>query len=385
MSGNFKYIYNCWIKNRRFSIDKFYKHPGVEAHEHGDLVLFKYSVDYWYSACWNPTIAWDEIARAARGIVFNKKTGELLAKPYDKFFNINQVEETQLDRLPQGPFTSTEKLDGSLAVSYFHGGDLFIAGSGSLKGSIAPWATGWARENLKVQNFKPGYTYIFEVIHPDFRIVIDYGDAKCLKLTGVIHIRTNKEVSYNTLVSMGESIGCQVTPIYFFNSIEDILKECDGLPYDKEGYVVTFKNGLKVKIKGKEYRRVHKSVELITPLHFWESWDLERRCVPSNLIPDMPPYFKSKIDELGTWADKVHYGYANLIIDIYDEIMVKLGENCPPQVFYPYIAENYKKISSLLKAYHIKNMESFWTLVHKSVRPSGNVLIDVKEILGAAT
>jgi hypothetical protein len=374
------YIYNCWFKNKKYSIRKFYKHPGIEAHEHGDLVLFKYKRDYWYQVNWDPNLDWDDISKAARGIVFNRKTGELLAKPYDKFFNLNQSEETKIENLPKGPFTATKKIDGCLAISYFYKGELCIASSGSLKYDISTWATEWARKNLNVLGFIPGYTYIFEVVHPKFKIVIDYGEEENLILTGAKCIDTNKEVSYEQLMHMANMIDCDITPAYFFQSIEEVIEECKELPYTEEGYVLTYPNGLKVKVKSQAYCDVHKMIENLTPLTFWRAWDCKTREAPKDIAADLPDEFKEEIDALFRGVDNVHKGYAERIILLYNKILGELGEDCDNRVFHPYCKKNYPGEYGLLSEYHRKNMDRFWYYVHKKVRPTENEWPDVNEI-----
>jgi RNA ligase len=375
-----KYIYNCWIKKSEYTIRSFYAHPGVDAHEHEDLVLFKYTRDYWYTVNNVTTVSWDPVVSAARGIVYNRKTGELLAKPYSKFFNIGQVPETNLENLPKGPFTTTKKLDGCLGVSYKHKGELRIASSGSLKYDISQWATKWANENLKVDQFMDGYTYIFEVLHPDHKIVIDYGDEPNLVLTVVIHTETDREVSYEQLMGCGNMIDCEVTECLFFSSIEEIIEVCEELPFNEEGFVVTFSNGLKIKIKGKEYTRLHYLISDLTPLTFWRAWDIEKQAVPNNLVMNMPDEFKEEIDNLYINVERVHREYAERIIKLYDDIMLKFKDNYTDQAFYPYLKKNHKKENRFLMSYHKKDMPRFWYFVHKQVRPTDNKWPDINNI-----
>lgn len=51
-----------------------------------------------------------------RGIAFDKNTGECLARPFEKFFNLNETEFTQYDHLKNTcfQFDIFEKLDGCL-------------------------------------------------------------------------------------------------------------------------------------------------------------------------------------------------------------------------------------------------------------------------------
>src|SRR5579871_6918930 len=86
-----------------------------------DLILFNYSQMAQFSSRWN----WFELN--SRGLIFNATTGEVVARPFRKFFNYGE-------RLPL-PGTSmvevTEKVDGSLGILYREDGDYKIATRGS--------------------------------------------------------------------------------------------------------------------------------------------------------------------------------------------------------------------------------------------------------------
>ena len=64
---------------------------------------------------------WDEYTRAARGIIFNKRTGECVARPFPKFFNLGEMPESQLNKIPKDPsnYEVYDKLDGSLGILYW--------------------------------------------------------------------------------------------------------------------------------------------------------------------------------------------------------------------------------------------------------------------------
>lgn len=55
------------------------------------------------------------LRRDCRGLKFDLETGDVVAKPYHKFFNVNQLPETQIGAIDwQQPHVILEKLDGSM-------------------------------------------------------------------------------------------------------------------------------------------------------------------------------------------------------------------------------------------------------------------------------
>ena len=64
--------------------EDFKNRDGLNSQELGDLILFDYGMDI------QSNFDWDLISLNARGIVFNKVTGELVARPFPKFFNFQE-------------------------------------------------------------------------------------------------------------------------------------------------------------------------------------------------------------------------------------------------------------------------------------------------------
>ena len=53
----------------------------ISSHRQGHLIGFKYTNETIYAQ------DWDEVTLNARGIAFNELTGEVVARPFKKFFN----------------------------------------------------------------------------------------------------------------------------------------------------------------------------------------------------------------------------------------------------------------------------------------------------------
>ena len=52
--------------------------------------------------------------------------------------------------------------------------------------------------------------------------------------------------------------------------MRDLMAHAKQLPRSQEGFVLRFANGLRLKVKGDEYKRIHALISRVTPLAMWE-------------------------------------------------------------------------------------------------------------------
>ena len=358
----------------KMNIQSFYDHPFVQATELEDLVIFNYTRECQFEKMW------DEITLAARGIIFNKVTGKLVARPWKKFFNL---EEIGFSSLPDLPFTATEKLDGSLGILYFHNGEYKISTKGSFQSDQAIWATDWIQKNLKLELYR-NLTYLFEIIYPSNKIVIDYQGFSGLVLLGCIWDDTGEEISHEALVEEGKIINCKVVEQEKqFTDLNQLYSYCKSLPANKEGFVVTFSNGLKVKIKGAEYCKIHKMISRMTPISFWEAWNLELNDIPKSFLSELPEEFRETTDALYQEIKKLHLDLLAEVADKIKHVLImitleKKGYFNQDDITVKEVAVKAKELFPNRMSYII----SFWKKdftrllkeIHKNVRPTGNIL-----------
>ena len=120
---------------------------------------------------------WDEVTLMCRGLVTDD-TGDIVATPFQKFFNI---EEGKFE--PTEKFEVYEKMDGSLGIVFWYRGQWVVATRGSFTSDQA----NKAREILIKYNTDIMFrhlTFCFEIIYPENRIVLDYGNDEKLVLLG---------------------------------------------------------------------------------------------------------------------------------------------------------------------------------------------------------
>jgi RNA ligase len=78
------------------------------------------------------------------------------------------------------------------------------------------------------------------------------------------------ELSYASLCETADRLGWRMAMRHGYDSVSQLMAEAKDLPVDAEGFVVRFNDGLRLRIKGAEYRRIHALISRITPLAMWE-------------------------------------------------------------------------------------------------------------------
>src|SRR5262249_28316353 len=144
--------------------------------------------------------AWDDLTRNSRGHIYNLQTGECVAWPFPKFFNLGENAASLPEKFPwDQPYEIMEKMDGWLGVLYRHDGKFKVASRGSFHSSGAQWATEHL-QGFDLSCLPNEVTLCFEIIAPEHRIILDYGSERKLvilagfnRLTGEEHLRSQVE------------------------------------------------------------------------------------------------------------------------------------------------------------------------------------------------
>jgi RNA ligase len=218
------------------------------------LSIYNYSRTTQYNGMW------DDITLNCRGLVLDTE-GNVVAKPFPKFFN---YEEHKPEDIPNEYFEIYEKMDGSLGIIFHYKGEWLIATRGSFTSDQAIKGKEML-DKLNKSALIPGYTYLAEIIYPENRIVVDYGDTEKLVVLGAYNNETGKEVEVDEMVNEGWEV---VMRYKTWGEGYDLLKE--EISKDKEGYVIRFSGGMRMKIKGTEYVRLHKILTNFSSKDIWE-------------------------------------------------------------------------------------------------------------------
>jgi RNA ligase len=293
------------------------------------LSIYNYSRTCQYGGLW------DEITLACRGLVLDNE-GNVIAKPFPKFFN---YEEHTAEEIPNELFDVYEKMDGSLGICFYYERELTYSERYKLwfngnyetgmeyfeeivpnfddpyyhptptkkgewhiatRGSFISEQAVKGKELLGKYNFQKlhtDYTYLFEIIYKENRIVCEY-DFEDVVLLGVINTKTGIEVNLHSdtedvrIQNIIKNIGLNVVTRYntFGEGFDELKREISN---SKEGYVIRFRNGIRMKIKGDEYVRLHR---ILTNFSTTDIWELLRSGGDMNELLDRVP------DEFDNWV-----------------------------------------------------------------------------------
>jgi len=230
---------------------------------------------------------WDEVTTQCRGLIVNCTNGEIVARPFSKFFNIAEPGGQSL--LNSGVFNNgfsvMTKYDGSLGICYTAPDGIALATRGSFTSDQAVVGTTILRTKYPdFVNRAPHYTYdpitfLFEIIYPANRIVVDYGQTYDLVLLGGVNVVTGEELNLDSNLDVHyiKNEYCWHGPIAEQHPVANILpgEIANVMGVDDgsmEGFVLKAnKSSARIKIKMKEYVRLHKLITQISTTSIWES------------------------------------------------------------------------------------------------------------------
>jgi len=78
-------------------------------------------------------------------------------------------------------------------------------------------------------------------------------------------------MSNDLLQYVGNTLGWRTAMSYPFKSISHLVDHAAALPSTEEGFVIRFIDGTRLKLKGEEYKRIHRLISRCTPLAMWEA------------------------------------------------------------------------------------------------------------------
>lgn len=247
----------------------------IRAHNTHDLFICNYTAKCQYEPMWT------EETLLCRGLIIDSQ-GNIIARPFKKFFNLSEAEV-----IPNGDFDVYEKYDGSLGILYWIDGEPFIATRGSFNSDQARKGSEIIRK-YDASKLNREHTYLFEIIYPSNRIVVDYGDHEKLILLAIIDTKTGQEMPL-------ESDLFETAKLYDGLDLETIKQ----IKNDKdEGFVLRWPDGFRLKFKFEEYVRLHR---LLTQCTARSIWDLLRQNKPlDELIERVPDEFYQWVKEKKT-------------------------------------------------------------------------------------
>ncbi|MEO2083215.1 MAG: RNA ligase, partial [Desulfurobacteriaceae bacterium] len=181
----------------------------------------------------SPKVFDSPIKRELRGITFDAVSGRVLSRPFHKFFNLNEHPETEERELSGRRFVFREKFDGTMLHPVLVGGEVRFLSQKAFrnpqveKGEELLRRSGKLYESVK-KLLEKGYTPIFELISPQFQLVIPY-EEELLLLTEVRRNRDGRYVMEESSEEL-EEMGFVLPPVF-----SGTLEEAKAVVSDREG------------------------------------------------------------------------------------------------------------------------------------------------------
>lgn len=244
------------------------KHP-----EH-DLYIYNYTAS---AMSISPSL-WPEWLMDARGLVLDSD-GWIWARPFRKFWNLDLSDQSKWNQ----SFTVTEKMDGSLIIAFQYGDKTIVASRGSFTSDQAKWASAIMEVGIResIKNGGSGRlakdkTILFELIHPENQIVVNYGNKKELIFLASIYNNDGLDVKVPIFRPF------DAVNQYKFDSIQDLVSSKQDP--NREGYVIRFEDGTRAKFKFEQYVALHRVRFSTSNRTIWETAKLGAD--PLDFIPE---------------------------------------------------------------------------------------------------
>jgi RNA ligase len=259
---------------------------------------------------------WNDVTTQCRGLIINAN-GQVVARPFRKFFN---AEETDISSFNGEPFTAYGKMDGSLGILYPSTKGYAIATRGSFVSKQALEGTQIWEERYADTLVNPSWTYMFEIIYPANRVVVDYGDVHDLILLGAVDTSTGSSVPLEQVrVGWKGPVAIEHT---YRNLDEALLARGEN---GSEGLVLHFPNtDTRIKVKRGEYVRLHRLYTDVSERRVWE--ELSSKGSVEDWLNEVPDEIFEFVRGCVEKLNAEHAALKNELLATYEKIIQSLPD-----------------------------------------------------------
>lgn len=283
----------------------------IQEKKFGNVSSFNFTRDAFYDK------VWDDQTTRARGLYLDTMKGRVVARAYEKFFNVNERPETKFDMLQyklQFPVTAYVKENGFLGIVSYneYEDDLFIATKSTIEGDFAQWLKDMLYEKISSENLEKMKEYckehcvsfVFEcvdMVHDPH--IIDYPQNELFLLDIVRNQMEFSKYEYEEMVNVANIIGLRPKEKAFeianwqdfFDWYYDVLGE--DYEYDGrkiEGFVIEDSAGYMTKLKLAYY-------------NFWKFMrSISHEAIRNGYIKRTSALTTPLANEYYSWVRKLH-------------------------------------------------------------------------------
>ena len=283
----------------------------IQEKKFGNVSSFNFTSKAFYDKIW------DEQTTKARGLYIDTFKGKVVARAYNKFFNINERPETKFDMLQyklQFPVTAYVKENGYLGiVSYdeYHD-DLFIASKTSIDSEFAEWLEDAIYEQISLENREKmkqyakenNVSFVFENVDiKNDPHIIDYPESKLYLLDIIYNQIDFKKYDYEIMCDIAYQFGLTTKEKAFeianwqdfYDWYYDVLEEDYEYNGRKiEGFVIEDSVGYMTKLK-------------LTYYNFWKFMrSISHEAIRNGYIKKTSALTTPTANEYYAWVRKLH-------------------------------------------------------------------------------
>ena len=253
------------------TVEAMRKNRFIMEKKFGNISSFNFTKDAFFDKVWNNQTV------VARGLYINTRTMNVVARGFNKFFNINERPETKLEMLQYTlafPVTCYVKENGYLGlVSYNEEtDDLFVTTKSNPEGDFSIWLreaiedkmTPEAIAKMKEIAKNDKVTFVFENVDmKNDPHIIEYPESELFLLAIIKNDIKFAQYEYDQVVNIGRELGLKTkTKAYTINSYSEFFDwynevTAEGYEFDGriiEGFVIEDANGFMVKVKLDYYK-----------------------------------------------------------------------------------------------------------------------------------
>lgn len=210
---------------------------------------------------------WNDLTCKARGLFINTETGKVVARGYEKFFNVNEKRNTEIEHLlvkfRNKKITCYKKENGFLGIMSYVNGELFLASKSTNVGTFAEYfrnifeASNINKEKLIEYLKENDVSLTFEVIDVENDPhIIEYNKSKIVLLDIIHNDFEFKKEPYEKVQELAKLINSECKSIraefdnvrefhewYIANTNEDDLTDIniEGVVIECDGFMTKLK------------------------------------------------------------------------------------------------------------------------------------------------
>lgn len=233
---------------------------GIYCYRHPSLPLVGFKYDQIESKKSDP------IGQESRGIVLEDLTWKVVAKAFNRFFNLGEFPEL-MEKFDWSAFTTTTKEDGSLILLYYYNSEWHVNTSGSFGlGNVNRTDKTWrdlfwqTAKGLRKDKLNTRFTYVFELCTPYNKVVRTYKTPTVYLLSVFDPGDDCYELSEPSIDEWGDILGVKRPVRHLLNSRDELaewlVRVAESDP-TFEGFVIRDKYDSRWKAKTVSYCALH--------------------------------------------------------------------------------------------------------------------------------